>query len=318
MVALTIAPGAAALTTAGFAWRVALSTITVLGLLLLIVRLIQSAYAQQLTVQAQQLELARARFEEEGRVLGDRLAAAAAVHDEVQENFRQYKIATEREREELGYIADRISEYQAVQYEEELEIVVLVDHDKVMEHHITKPAVLNGFESRLPYRTCRPILPSDPTVTYADLGLEGRIDQDNGVSFDVRLLTQNRQAIRVIALFSPAIEEEIKWTLEYISPGLWKPLRETGRDDLAWDASSPGPSRDTSPFTILRVVFVFPAGARNATVSEVSRRGRTERDDNYPLGPAIVWQIEHPPPVRFRWEVSCPDLRLRRERSGRG
>lgn len=291
--ALTIASGILALWLGGRNWRIALGLITAASLALLVLRLVQALYTQQVTVTLQELEDARTTI------------------TELEASFQRYKISVERQEEIFDFIIDALVEGQVWAYEEALEITIWVENDKIRERHTTRPIATNGHR-RLPYRTCRPIVPSRnprlPAVTYNDLDMLGRLENDDGRTIRLMQIQTSKAPIRMIGVFWPPLEDEATWVLDYVSPGLWDPLRRTGTDDFWWETRSPGVDDTESPFSLLRVNFVFPQNTKEFFVSESSGAGSQNDVRDHTLGPTITWETRTPAAKRFRWEVSCPSL----------
>lgn len=228
--------------------------------------------------------------------------------DKVKHLRRGYR-QLQDERDSYRGAIERLIDRQTMQYKESLEITVIIGTDdagdKIIEKHVTTPT------PSVIYRSMRPITPRNqlrPT-DLKQLQLDAKSAPDNGdrgIGLTV-LPIESSQGVRVLILFEPAVHEPFSWILTYNPKGLWKPLRDSRVDYLAWDARSHTGNSETA-FRRVVVRFVFPEGVTDMTVSERHNIGSIDRMPNTDLGPCLVWTDDSPRGVRYEWDISMPRM----------
>jgi hypothetical protein len=304
IVGLTLVPGYFALALGKTVEKIALSAVTAIGLVLFLVRLTQGAFEQQLRV-------LRGENEALENLLKVEKETSLQGLTELSEEFRKYKVRSEMERSVLAQAVDYTVATQVHFYEEQLEIEVIIGQengaDRIIERHTTRPVPGNFPAERaaiVPFRRFRPIIPSDPRIpiTFADLQMRSRLENGSPVDIKIFSLTETRQAIVVFAKFTPALDKETTWVIEYISPGLWEPLRRTNSDQLAWEVAGAGGQH--SPFRELVIRFVFPSDTARMSVRETDGEGTVKEDQSHTLGPCQTWVESNPKARKYHWEIS--------------
>jgi hypothetical protein len=210
---------------------------------------------------------------------------------------------------------DRIIDQEGPIYAESLEITVTVgiddDGDTIVERRRTTP------KPRVTQRAIRPIVPNDGVdriVTLDDLDLSYSLQDPTGdrvysltdIAGGITTLPIGRNGKpRAWLVFDPGLTEPFDWMLHYRPAGLWKPLRRDGSDWLKWNDRLPAGAQSNSVLTDLVVKFVFPAGERQPTVSELHGFGTVSaparRDGG---GWVITWQDPRPQGRTYEWNLA--------------
>ncbi|UQU61341.1 hypothetical protein COUCH_19965 [Couchioplanes caeruleus] len=200
---------------------------------------------------------------------------------------------------------ERTSERERSVFTEELEIELWIGHDdegdRVVERRVTRP------EQLVSNRTMRPIVPNDEErlVRLADLGFETRREPDGGM-ITVLPLQEKVNWLKVWLVFDPVLTTPTEWTATYRPRGLWRPLRQHGRDQLIWDDRPGGASGTTTRLTTMTVSFRFPGGT-TPTVAERHLFGETTAPARMPDGSwEVVWRDRSPAGRRYVWDLTQP------------
>jgi len=186
-------------------------------------------------------------------------------------------------------------------FRERVELTVVVggddDHDTVVERRWTAP------QPYLVYRALKPIVAwsggprPDPDELQLACEIHGR-----DIHADVSLIQDDDLDTMALVLFQPGLQDLTEWTLRYRSPGLWNPLRRTGRDHLVWSTTSPDQQRRlTLDELTLRVVF--PAGWAGVKVEEEAGHGRLDVD-HMPNGRTSITWRETTLTSRYHWVIT--------------
>jgi hypothetical protein len=141
----------------------------------------------------------------------------------------------------------------------------------------------------LRYRTFYPIIPdSRKAPSFEDMRFSGEMISPGSASIEILPIRRDRW-IRVVALLRPAVKKSCRWVISYHSPGLWDPLRESGRDSLTWRMRRHPGATDESVAEVT-ISFVPPADAV-VSVSERSGRGIVTSASDLAGANYASWQV---------------------------
>ncbi|MCA1705709.1 MAG: helix-turn-helix transcriptional regulator, partial [Actinobacteria bacterium] len=213
-------------------------------------------------------------------------SSGVGVADDPAPPVHQRRDLEQCERRLRGYAAAvrGLVDRQFPLFKEQVKITVMVGEqdgqDVVIERRWTTP------RPYLVYRVLSPIT-GWPEVSFEldDLALACHVDgQDTQV--EVHQIRDVDGLPLVMVLFQPGLQLDTEWVLQYRSPQLWNPLRESGWDTLTW-ATATLDQRHPPTTTDLTLNVVFPASWTGARITERSNLGsiRTER---LPTGQAQV------------------------------
>jgi hypothetical protein len=279
--------GVAGLLVAGEAGRMALRGIAALCIIYALVHvfnylLVQDKRALQLKLDQKTEELAKRTRE-----------------------YQRYKERAVLDRQRCLGAITRLVDRQTLQYEEELEVTVVIGADDtgdmIVERHVTTPTPY------LIYRSLRPVLPQNTATipTFHDLGMTACAINEEGITFTILPLVETGPGMRVLIIFEPPVDSMLIWTLSYHPKGLWTPLRQDEIDFFNWDARTPLGRLNESTYTRLQIKFEFPQGTSSLMVRERRGRGTTTHE---PGTPCVVWQAESPLGTEFEWDLSMPQV----------
>jgi DNA-binding CsgD family transcriptional regulator len=166
----------------------------------------------------------------------------------------------------------RLADRHLALFEEQVELTFFVgdvdDQDHVLERRLTRP------KEYLVYRILRPIVADPelaPLLDPDELQLDCLVPGQD-VQADASSVLDDEGLPQTVVLFQPGLRDETEWLLRYRSPGLWEPLRRTGRDTLTW-ATGTADRRHRPTLTELTVHVVFPAGWRDPGLAEQNGQG---------------------------------------------
>lgn len=223
--------------------------------------------------------------------------------EQLSAEYRAFRDTTLSERQSNLETITRIAERQTLQYQEELQITVVIGltdaEDRIIERHITRPTPF------LIFRSFRPVLPAHaPPPSFEDLDMTIWVADQNTTRVTAIPIATATSGMRIVALFDPPATDELTWVVSYCPKGLWAPLRKGGLDFFAWDARSPLGRSDESTYTRLVIKFQFP-GQGPCSVQERSGRGQIshERDTA-----CISWHMDRPQGSRFEWDLAAPPV----------
>jgi hypothetical protein len=188
-------------------------------------------------------------------------------------------------------------------FEDRLVITVIIGEDdasdRVIERWCTTP------RPRMAHRAIRPIVPThDDRVTRLD-ELEFKCSIDNGGNRITALpLVERSRYLRVWLLFEPPQTTPVAWQATYTPRGLWRPLRDKGIDQLAWEDRLPT-ARGSSSLAEVEVHFLFPATFEDPGVVERHDLGTTGTPIRLQNGQwQITWRDPSPARHRYVWELT--------------
>ncbi|MEU4687486.1 hypothetical protein [Actinoplanes sp. NPDC023714] len=196
----------------------------------------------------------------------------------------------------------RISDREKPLFSETLEVLVTVgaddDSDRIVEKRVTTP------EPLVTHRTVRPIVPTGTDRPALLDEISFRAVRPAAGTITTLPLEQTR-LLRVWLIFDPAMTTRTEWQVEYRPRGLWRPLRERGWDQLAWDDRLPAASGAPSAFTRFVVTFSFPESDQPPSVKERQGYGRTAEPARDHRGRwEVVWRDEEPAGRRYVWDLT--------------
>ncbi|BBH64719.1 hypothetical protein ACTI_14040 [Actinoplanes sp. OR16] len=198
----------------------------------------------------------------------------------------------------------RISEREKPLFSETIEVLVTVgaddDSDSIVEKRVTTP------EPLVTHRTLRPIVPTDTDRLARIDEISFKTVRPVGGTITALPLEQSRR-LRVWLIFDPAMTTPTEWQVEYRPRGLWRPLRERGWDQLAWEDRLPAASGAPSAFTRFVVTFSFPESDQPPSVKERQGYGRMSEPERDHRGRwEVVWRDEKPAGRRYVWDLTQP------------
>lgn len=187
-------------------------------------------------------------------------------------------------------------------FKERVNITVLLGEqdgqDVVIERRWTTP------RPYLVYRVLSPITGwPEASFELDDLALACHVDGQD-MQGEVHPVRDVDGRPLVMVLFQPGLQLDTEWVLQYRSPQLWDPLRDSGRDTLTW-ATATLDQRHPPTTTDLTLNVVFPASWTGARVIERSNLGsiRTER---LSTGQAqVTWNHETPDAGKYHWTLQA-------------
>ncbi|WP_229072665.1 hypothetical protein [Actinoplanes sp. DH11] len=177
------------------------------------------------------------------------------------------RMAREREalREALSYLVDTAD----APFAEAFHLTMNIGADNAGD--TVRCEVLTSPEAPLRYRSFSPVIGGDGGgPAFGRMNFSARVLSPENVHVEVMPIRTTGR-MRVLALFRPAVHEPCRWVTDYVSPGLWRPLREQGHDELTWRIRE-RPDGVTDSGTDMAVTFVPPPG-RSVAVTERSGRG---------------------------------------------
>lgn len=155
--------------------------------------------------------------------------------------------------------------------------------DKVRYEVVTTPT------KPLRYRTFHPIIPDDRSPpSFESMSFSGGMLSPRSTNIEILPIRKDRW-IRVVALFRPAVDRPCHWIVDYCSPKLWNPLRESGWDVLTWRMRHDPGVVDNS-VAALTFKFVAPAKFR-ISVSERGGRGTIESSSDLTELHWSIWRV---------------------------
>ena len=198
----------------------------------------------------------------------------------------------------------RLADRHLALVEERVELTFSVGgtdgQDHVVERRWTRP------KQYLVYRILRPIVadpdpaaePLDPDELLIDCAVPGE-----DVQAEVCSVLDAEGLPQTVVLFQPGLRTETEWLLRYHSPGLWEPLRRTGRDTLTW-ATGTADRRHRPTLTELTVHVLFPAGWRDPGLVEQNGSGVIESERLAGGRTRITWHHGGPdePPITAAYD----------------
>jgi DNA-binding CsgD family transcriptional regulator len=211
-----------------------------------------------------------AQFEQDGGVIGARAS-------ETEVRTLRKKVA-EQDRQLASYTStmDKFIDRQFPLFEEAVELTVSIGsrpgEDMVTERHWTSPTPYLVYRVIRPIAAFGPVYDPDAAAISCDV-----VGADVGIAVDA-LSDRNGRPVATI-LFQPGLETRTEWILRYRTPGIWNPLRATGRDTLRW---SPGrlDGRSAASIHDLTVHFDFPAATAEPSVAERNEVGEVTYSDS--------------------------------------
>jgi hypothetical protein len=199
---------------------------------------------------------------------------------------------------------ERISDRERPLFSETLEVTVCIgaddDADLVIEKRVTtaQPLVTN--------RTMRPIVPvhGEQIASLAAIGFTA-YRTDGEITFIP--LREQINKLKVWLVFDPPITANTEWRVEYRPKGLWRPFRERGFDELAWDDRLQTTNGTPSAFTSFTTIFRFPASDQQPTLTERHGHGQLmacvhKADRTW----EVTWRDDDPAGRRYDWEFAQP------------
>lgn len=217
-----------------------------------------------------------------------RLAADLEAYRDVMQKMTVRHSAPYKERVELTYV---IGEWPT--------------DDRVAEQMWTEP------EGTLLYRTLQLTIPRGLSKPLRFSRVKPRIVCHESPATAHRVgtillpLEERTDRLTCVVVFQPAISGELNWSAVYQMPGLWDPLRATGRDDIRWTIRQEADAVE-STVTSLLARFLFPAGVDAAVrlrERPESQRARA-RQDWHEGHTRITIRIDRPTPGEYIWDVS--------------
>lgn len=203
----------------------------------------------------------------------------------------------DRQIEAYDRAVQKLVDRQSPLFSERVEIVVTVGRhageDMVEEWHWTTP------RPYVVYRIIRPITPW--TASTADLGESLTCDvigRDVGVGTQV--VRDRNHRPQVLILFQPGLKEETQWVLRYRTPGLWGPLRDSGRDELRW-ATGTLDGRGVTDIEDLAVHFDFPPHAGDFELIERNGVGTVDTPAHDAVEHRITFRDASKTGARYEW-----------------
>jgi hypothetical protein len=192
-----------------------------------------------------------------------------------------------RERDNLRDALHYVLDSADAPFSEKIDLVVRIggsgNEDTVRHEVATIPA------KPLRYRTFYPIIPdSRKAPSFEDMKFAGEIISPGGASIEILPIRRDRW-IRVVALLRPAVNELCHWVVNYNSPGLWDPLRKSGRDTLTWRMRR-HPGATEHSVAEVTINFVPPSGAV-LSVSERGGRGIAAAASELAGADYVTWQV---------------------------
>ncbi|MEV0902524.1 hypothetical protein [Actinoplanes sp. NPDC049802] len=208
----------------------------------------------------------------------------------------------DRLRDGLNYVLDSADS----PFSEKIDLTVRVGDsgsgDKVRHEAVTSP------RKPLRYRAFYPVVPDARNPPgFESMEFSGAVLSPRSAGIEILPIRKDRW-IRVVALFRPAVEKPCHWVVEYRSPGLWDPLRESGWDTLTWRMRH-DPGADDESVAELTINFVAPAGSC-ISVSERGKRGSIESFSGSMGSQYSIWRIPEARPG----DVFVFDLQLAAQR----
>jgi hypothetical protein len=198
-------------------------------------------------------------------------------------------------------LLERVATRQMPSFDERIELTVVVGDDDAGD--LVDQRIWTNPTPQLAHRVMRPIVPDDRVYDLDELDFECAVIDGAETTVTAYPLWAEPRRLLLLLDFEPIAHDEIEWRVRYHPRGLWRPLRATGRDYLAWDDQSPKNAYGCSPLRDFKITFVFP-GTWKPQVIETRQYGKTEarkqRDDGRWV---IEWHDKDPGGHRYQWEL---------------
>ncbi|MDR7277864.1 hypothetical protein [Catenuloplanes atrovinosus] len=202
----------------------------------------------------------------------------------------------------------RIIDRETPAFEEELEVTITVgaedEDDVVVERRRTRP------RERVTHRSMRPIVPAGRQARVcrlADIGYRVRF-LDDGAPVEQFALIEDVGHLRVWLVFDQPLVDEADWEVTYRPAGLWRPLRQRGRDVLRWRDQLITADAKPSALSSFTITFLFPGDRPAPWVTERHQLGsvvparrtgggqwEVRWSDPAPAGRYYEWDLLQPP-----------------------
>jgi hypothetical protein len=199
-------------------------------------------------------------------------------------------------------LLERVATRQTPLFDDRIELTVVVGDDD--DADIVDQRIWTNPTPQVAHRVMRPIVPDDGRVHgLGELDLECSVVDGAETTVSAFPLLAELKRLLVLIDFDPIVDEEIEWRVRYRPRGLWRPLRETGRDCLWWDDQKPRNAYGHSPLRDFKIIFVFP-GSWTPRVVEPWQYGKTEPRRRRADGRwEIEWHDSSPEGRRYKWDL---------------
>ncbi|WP_063746616.1 hypothetical protein [Catenuloplanes japonicus] len=250
------------------------------------------------------------RLQTDGAALQAENDSLSSANQTLQADNRTLQADNERLAEEhTGYVnaIQRIVDRETAAFHEDLEVTITVGaqdgDDVIVERRHTYP------RERVTHRSMRPIVPA---------GRAAQVSRLSDIDYRVRFLPDDAPVekfalieeighLRVWLVFDQPLTDEVDWEVTYHPAGLWRPLRQRGRDVLRWRDQLITTDTKPSALASFTVTFLFPGHLPMPWVTERHQHGSVTPARRTGGGQwEVRWRDPAPAGHYYEWDLLQP------------
>lgn len=201
----------------------------------------------------------------------------------------------------------RIVDRESAAFHEDLEVTITVgaedEDDVIVERRHTYP------RERVTHRSMRPIVPAGRQAQVSRLSdIDYRVTfLDDVAPVEKFALIEEIGHLRVWLVFDQPLTGEVDWEVTYRPSGLWRPLRQRGRDVLRWRDQLITTDAKPSALSSFTVTFLFPGDRPTPWVTERHQHGSVVPARRTGGGQwEVRWRDASPAGHYYEWDLLQP------------